>query len=63
MEGFRIVINHLPDNINKGLRIHGLCADVCPLQGGPDNLHQVFHLQDIGPAFFLDGAQYEMNTR
>ncbi|CQF93899.1 Uncharacterised protein [Salmonella enterica subsp. enterica serovar Typhimurium str. DT104] len=55
MDGFRIVINHLPDNINKCLRINGLCADVCPLQGSPDNLHQVFHLQDIGPAFFSGG--------
>lgn len=31
VQGVRVMINHLPDNIDKGLCIHRLCGDTGPL--------------------------------
>ncbi len=31
VQGVRVMVNHLPDNIDKGLCIHRLCGDTGPL--------------------------------
>ncbi|GDH88379.1 hypothetical protein BvCmsKSP036_05145 [Escherichia coli] len=55
VQGVRVMVNHLPDNIDESLCIHRLRGDICSLQRRPDDFHQVFHFQNVGPAFFLRG--------
>ena len=51
----RIMVNHLPDNLDESLCIHCLCGDFCAVKRGTDDFHQIFHFQNVSPAFFLRG--------
>ncbi len=48
------MVNHLPDNIDKGLCIHRLCGDTGPCNDAR-MIFTGFPFQNVSPAFFLRG--------
>ncbi len=57
------MVNHLPDNIDKGLCIHRLCGDTGPCNDAR-MIFTGFPFPECQPGFFFfEGEQYEINTR
>ncbi len=50
-----LLVAEIPDNLDESLCIHCLCGDFCAVKRGTDDFHQIFHFQNVSPAFFLRG--------